>query len=195
VVPAVTRDHRAGGEPAAEHDGRAAGEQRRTRPAQRLRELQDTGIVAADREPGRREVWYRLTPAGADLGPVIDALSWWGLQHAWRRPQAGEPLHAEHQLRSAIRAIDLATDDHAPARWHFRLDGADYLAESDGHHWSLTAKAPPAPADVTVTATTQALTALIFAGSDAGVDITGETEPVQRFRRLISTMATVVHPV
>jgi DNA-binding HxlR family transcriptional regulator len=163
--------------------------------SQRLRELQDTGIVAADREPGRREVWYRLTPAGADLGPVIDGLSWWGLRHAWRRPQTGEPLHAEHLLRSAIRAIDLATDDHEPACWHFRLDGADYLAESDGQQWSLAAKAPPAPADVTVTATTASLTSLIFAGSDAGIDITGETEPVQRFRRLISTMATVVHSV
>ena len=55
--------------------------------------------------------------------------------------------------------------------------------------------APPARADVTITATTQALTALIFAGSDTGIDITGKTEPVQRFRHLISAMATVVHPV
>ena len=163
--------------------------------SQRLRELQDAGIVAADREPGRREVWYHLTPAGADLGPVIDGLSWWGLRHAWRRPQPGEPLHAEHLLRSAIRAIDLAAGDDEPARWHFRLDGADYLAESDGQQWSLAAKAPSGPADVTITATTQALTGFIFAGSDDGNDITGETEPVQRFRRLISTMATVVHPV
>jgi DNA-binding HxlR family transcriptional regulator len=171
--------------------------------SQRLRELEDTGIVAADREPGRREVWYRLTPAGADLGPVIDALNWWGLRHAWRRPQDGEPLHAEHLLRSVTQAIDLAAGDHEPARWHFRLDGADYLAESDGHQWSLTAGspppltagAPPAPADVTITATTRALAALIFAGSDTGVDITGDTGAVQRFRRLIGTMATVVEPV
>jgi DNA-binding HxlR family transcriptional regulator len=162
--------------------------------SQRLRELEHTGIVTADREPGRREVWYRLTPAGADLRPVIDALSWWGLRHAWRWPQAGEPLHAEHLLRAATQAIDLATDDHEPARWHFRLDGADYLAESDGHHWSLTAKAPPAPADVTITATTQALAAFIFAQPDPGIDITGETGPVQRFRHLISTLATVAHP-
>jgi DNA-binding HxlR family transcriptional regulator len=163
--------------------------------SQRLRELQDAGIVAADREPGRREVWYRLTPAGADLGPVIDELSWWGLRHAWRRPQPGEPLHAEHLLRSAIRAIDLAAGDYEPVRWHFRLDGADYLAESDGQRWSLAAGAPPARADVTITGTAQALTSLIFAGSDVGIDITGETEPVERFRRLISTMAAVVHPV
>ena len=163
--------------------------------SQRLRELQDTGIVTADREPGRREVWYRLTPAGADLGPVIDTLNWWGLRHAWRWPLPGEPLHAEHLLRAAIQAIDLATGDHEPARWYFRLDGADYLAESDGHQWSLAAGAPPARADVTITATTQALTALIFAGSDAGIDITGKPRAVERFRRLISTMATVVHPV
>ena len=162
--------------------------------SQRLRELEGAGIVAADRQPGRREVWYRLTAAGADLGPVIDALGQWGLQHAWRWPQAGEPLHGEHLLRSVTQAIDLAAGDHEPARWHFRLDGADYLVENDGRQWSLTAKTPTAPVNVTITATTQALTALIFAGSDTGIEITGETGPVQRFRRLISTMATVVQP-
>ena len=174
---------------------------------QRLRELEEAGIVAVDREPGRREVWYRLTPAGADLGPVVDALSWWGLRHAWRRPEPGEPLHTEHLLRSVARAIDHASGDREPARWHFRLDGADYLIESDGRQWSLTAKAPSAPADVTITGSRQALTALIFAGPDrdpdvadfditgldiAGLDISGEPGPVQRFRRLIGTIATVV---
>jgi DNA-binding HxlR family transcriptional regulator len=163
--------------------------------SQRLRELEDAGIVAVDREPGRREVWYRLTPAGADLEPVIDALGWWGLRHAWRRPQAGEPLHAEHLLRSVVRAIDLAAGDHEPARWQFRLDGADYVAESDGRHWSLSDGTAPAPADVTITGTARALTALIFAGSDVEIDITGETGAVQRFRRLLGTMATVVQPV
>src|ERR1700760_2860977 len=51
---------------------------------QRRRERKDDAIAAAAREPGRREVWYRLTPVGADLGPVIDSLNWWGLRHAWR---------------------------------------------------------------------------------------------------------------
>ena len=118
-----------------------------------------------------------------------------GLQHAWSLPLPGEPLHAEHLLRSATQAIDLAAGNPEPARWHFRLDGADYLVESDGRQWSLTAGAPPARADVTITGTTQALTALIFAGSDTSIDITGETRPVRRFRQLISTMATVVQPV
>jgi DNA-binding HxlR family transcriptional regulator len=160
----------------------------------RLRELEEDAIVTVDREPGRREVWYRLTPAGADLAPVVEQLSWWGLRHAWRFPRDGEPLHAEHLLRSAIQAIDLAADDRQPARWHFRLDGADYLGQSDGRQWSLAAGAPSAPADVTITGATRSLAVLIFTGSDAGLDITGETAAVQRFRRLISTLATVVQP-
>ena len=159
--------------------------------SQRLHELEDTGIVTADREPGRREVWYRLTPAGAELAPVIGTLNWWGLRHAWRWPQAGEPLHAEHLLRAAIQAINHAADDYAPARWHFHIDGSDYLAESDGHHWLLTAGAPHGPADVTITATTGSLAALIVARSDHDVDITGDPAHVQRFRRLISTMSAV----
>jgi DNA-binding HxlR family transcriptional regulator len=160
--------------------------------SQRLSELDGAGIVAVDREPGRREVWYSLTPAGADLRPVLDSLNWWGLRHAWRFPREGEPLHAEHLLRSAIQAINHAADDYAPARWHFHIDGSDYLAESDGHHWLLTAQAPAGPADVTITATTGSLAALIVAGSDHDVDITGDPAHVQRFRRLISTMSAVV---
>jgi DNA-binding HxlR family transcriptional regulator len=165
--------------------------------SQRLRELEDAGIVAADREPGRREVFYRLTPAGANLEPVIDALGWWGLRHEWRWPRAGEPLHAEHLLRTVTQAIERTADDHEPARWHFRLDGADYLVESDGRQWSLTAGGPPARADVTIIATTQALAAFIFARPDLDLDldITGDTELVRRFRQLIRTVATIVPPV
>jgi DNA-binding HxlR family transcriptional regulator len=162
--------------------------------SQRLRELDDAGIVAADREPGRREVWYRLTPMGADLQPVLDALGWWGLRHAWRWPQDGEPLHAEHLLRAVTQAIDHGGDNHGPARWHFRVDGADYLIESDGHRWSLSTAAPPPPADVTITATTQALAAFIFGRPDTGIDIAGEAEPVRRFRELIGTLADLVLP-
>jgi DNA-binding HxlR family transcriptional regulator len=167
--------------------------------SQRLRELEDDGIVAADREPGRREVRYRLTPAGAGLGPVIEALNWWGLRHAWRWPQPGEPLHGEHLLRTAVQAIDLVAGDHEPARWHLRLDQADYLVECDGQRWTVAAGIAPARADVMITATTGALAAFIFAGPDAagpgaGIDITGEAGPAARFQRLITTLAAVVPP-
>jgi DNA-binding HxlR family transcriptional regulator len=160
--------------------------------SQRLSELDGAGIVATDREPGRREVWYSLTPAGADLRPVIDSLGWWGLRYAWRLPREGEPLHAEHLLRSAIQAINHAAGDNAPARWHFHIDGSDYLAESDGQRWLLTTPAPPGPADVTISATTGALAALIVGGSDHDVTITGDPAHVRRFRHLIAAMSGVV---
>jgi ethanolamine ammonia-lyase large subunit len=53
---------------------------------------------------------------------------------------------------------------------------------------------PSAPADVTITVTTQALTGLVFGRPDAGAGITGETRAVQRFRELIRTLADVVQP-
>jgi len=157
--------------------------------SQRLRELEEAGLVAVDREPGRREVWYQLTPAGADLGPVIEGLNWWGLRHAWRWPRDGEPLHAEHLLRCVIQAVDLAAGEHRAACWHFRLDGADYLAESDGSRWSLSAGPVAGPTDVTVTGTTWALAEYIFTGSDGGVDVAGESSAVQRFRKVVGAMA------
>lgn len=187
----VIRDLRTGEKRFTDLVGRLGGITPKTL-TQRLRDLEEAGIVAADREPGRREVWYRLTPAGADLGPVIDALGWWGLRHAWRWPEPDEQLHAEHLLGSVTRAISRTADDHEPACWHFRLDGADYLIESDGHGWSLAAKAPSVPADVTITGTRQALAALIFGDPDADLDITGEPGPVRRFRKLIPAMAAVV---
>jgi hypothetical protein len=48
---------------------------------------------------------------------------------------------------------------------------------------------------VTITASTQGLTAFLFAGTDTGIDLTGETGAVQRFRWLIRTLASVVAPV
>src|SRR4029079_11982712 len=47
----------------------------------RQRDLEADGLVGADREAGRREVWYRLPPAGEDLQPVLDELLLWGLRN------------------------------------------------------------------------------------------------------------------
>jgi DNA-binding HxlR family transcriptional regulator len=162
---------------------------------QRLRELTDVGAVSADREPGRREVRYRLTEAGQELGPVVDALNWWGLQHAWRWPQPGEPLHVEHLLRAVTQAIDNTTDDRQPTRWHLGFPNDDYLVECDGHRWSLTTTDPQVRADVTVTATVEAFTQYLFAptgASELDIDITGDTKAVQRFKQLIRTITNVV---
>src|SRR5262249_16009815 len=58
----------------------------------RLAALEAEGVVQRE-EAGQREVWYRLTPKGQALEPVIDALLVWGIDHAlgWARP--GEAIH------------------------------------------------------------------------------------------------------
>jgi len=159
---------------------------------QRLHELEEAGIVEADREPGRREVWYRLTATGSELAPIIDALGLWGLRHAWRRPRPGEPLHGEHLIRAIVQAIDFAADDRDAAHWRFNLDGRDYFVESDGGHWSYTTEAPDVRPEVTVTGTASGLARFVLAGIDTEVTVEGESAAVKRFRNLAGTIATVV---
>ncbi|GII52705.1 transcriptional regulator [Planotetraspora thailandica] len=163
--------------------------------SQRLHELTDVGIVAVDREPGRREVRYRLTTAGSELGPVVDALNLWGLRHAWRPPQPGEPLHVEHLLAAITQAIEHTTDDREPARWHFRFPDDDYLVECDGRQWTLTATSPRSRPDLTVTTTTDAFVQFVFSQPDRPepkIDIDGDQPAVRRFVRLISTFTDII---
>src|SRR5213594_3884119 len=54
----------------------------------RLRTLEVQGIIERE-AANQREVWYRLTPKGQALAPVIDALLVWGLDHAVGPPRPG----------------------------------------------------------------------------------------------------------
>jgi DNA-binding HxlR family transcriptional regulator len=158
---------------------------------QRLRELEDAGIVAVERTPGRREVFYRLTPSGAELAPAIRALTGWGLRHASRPPRPGEPIHPEHVLGAITQFLDRSTDNHAPARWHFRFHGdGDYLIESDGEGWSLASTGPPDEPDVTVITDRYAWLRFVFDPAidrepELGVDIAGDPRAITRFERLL----------
>jgi DNA-binding HxlR family transcriptional regulator len=62
-----------------------------TRLSNRLRELEAAGIVAREPRSQGREVWYRLTEAGIELAPVVDALASWGIEHAREPPRSDEP--------------------------------------------------------------------------------------------------------
>jgi DNA-binding HxlR family transcriptional regulator len=46
--------------------------------ARRLRGLEDAGVIAKQRTPGKRGHRYTLTPAGQEFRPVIEALGRWG---------------------------------------------------------------------------------------------------------------------
>jgi DNA-binding HxlR family transcriptional regulator len=56
----------------------------------RLRRLQQAGIVKRQVEPSRRKTSYQITQAGQELRPVIEALLVWGAKWAFGEPTAEE---------------------------------------------------------------------------------------------------------
>src|SRR5262249_48361211 len=75
----------------------------------RLRDLEAAGVVERDEESGRREVWYRLSPAGQELRPVIEALLVWGIDHA-AGPAPGGRVDPQRAARATATLVD-----HPPA--------------------------------------------------------------------------------
>jgi DNA-binding HxlR family transcriptional regulator len=161
---------------------------------QRLRELEDVGIVEADRQPGRREVRYRLTPAGEDLGPEIESMFLWGLRHAARPPLPGEAVHAEHLLSALRIVLDQAPSPRRSVVWHldFVDAGAYTLRYADGG-WTLVQGIDQAVTpDVAVTTNTEAWTRFLMTLPEdrptdpPGLDLVGSAREIDRFLRQLA---------
>jgi DNA-binding HxlR family transcriptional regulator len=128
-----------------------------TRLTGRLRQLEAAGVVV--REPPRtgREVWYRLTDAGRELGPAIDAFTLWGIEHAREPPLPGEPVHPVPVMIGTKAWLNRHADP--PTRsvaWVWRFPGDDhYTLRSEGGTWEL-ARGQAEAATVTVQTTPEA---------------------------------------
>ncbi len=114
----------------------------------RLRDLESAGIIERDSEAGRREVWYRLTPKGRELAPVIEALSVWGIEHAMPPPRPGEPVHPGQPTAGVVAMLNqrsVRLPD--PVTWVVRFTtDRTYIIGFDGELWSVR-RADGAPAD------------------------------------------------
>jgi DNA-binding HxlR family transcriptional regulator len=158
---------------------------------QRLRDLEKGGLVDVDREPGRREVWYRLTPAGQDLLPALDELMVWALRHIAEPPRPGELAHPEHLLWALQVQLEREEVQAGPLRWLVRLvDDGSYVIRSDGHNWTFQPGEVDEP-DVLVTATKHAF-AKFLAGFPSmrspeapDIQITGTKRAIRVFLRAI----------
>ncbi len=160
---------------------------------QRLRELTEDGIVEVDREPGRREVWYRLTPAGAELGPAVASLTLWGLRHAGRPPLPGEAVHPEHLLQAVRLVLSRTPPPTDRPTWQFIFaDDGEYTLGFDGQAWIVDPQPPDGPADLLVRTTTPAWTQFLLTtpdrrhAADQGVDLQGSPTDVRRFAELLA---------
>jgi DNA-binding HxlR family transcriptional regulator len=103
----------------------------------RLRALEADGVVKRE-AASEREVWYRLTPKGEALAPVIDALLIWGLDHALGPPRPGEAIHPGRAIDGVVRYLERRRVRVAhPVAWTVRFgDDRSYTIRFDGQHWS-----------------------------------------------------------
>jgi DNA-binding HxlR family transcriptional regulator len=104
----------------------------------RLRELEQAKIVERERQSDRREVWYRLTPSGQDLRPVVEALSDWGLQYAMCPPRPGEVVRPDRVLRTLTDSFNKRGWKIAkPVHWLFNfMPGSSFTVSFDGNRWA-----------------------------------------------------------
>jgi DNA-binding HxlR family transcriptional regulator len=118
----------------------------------RLRRLEKDGVVEREKRRDRREVWYKLTPAGYDLRPVVEALWAWGLRYAMGPPRPGEVVRPESAVGTLTASLNKRGRKLSqPATWllHF-TPGGYYSLSYDGDHWSAREGKGENP-DVTVT--------------------------------------------
>ncbi|HET8944592.1 MAG TPA: helix-turn-helix domain-containing protein [Dehalococcoidia bacterium] len=161
---------------------------------QRLRDLEEAGIVDRDSAPGRREVWYRLTAKGRDLGPVVAALAVWGLEHAMRRPLPGETVHPELMAQGITAYMNAKrVRPSAPVTWEFRFEGgAPQRLRFDGERWLVVADVS---VDVTMDTTVEGWMGFVYAPPEertraaAGLRIAGDPGKVREFLTLIAAVA------
>ena len=115
----------------------------------RLRALEANAIIARE-VASEREGWYRLTPKGEALAPVIDALVVWGMDHALGQPRADEVIHPGRAIDATVRYLDHRHVRAArPTAWVIRFgDDRSYTIRFDGARWSR--QRGDAPSDVTV---------------------------------------------
>jgi DNA-binding HxlR family transcriptional regulator len=165
---------------------------------QRLRDLEADGLVEVDRVPGRREVWYRLSPAGEDLQPALEELLLWGMRHVAEPPGPDEPVHPEHVLRALQLQLQQEGVDAGSVRWAVRTPGTeDYILIGDGTRWDLRIDAPGGRTpDVTISATRSVLarfltTPELRSPHSDDVEIDGKPAAVSAFLKAIEVFPPV----
>jgi DNA-binding HxlR family transcriptional regulator len=109
-----------------------------TRLTNRLRQLEAAGVVTREPPSRGREVWYRLTQAGLELEPVVDALTLWGMNHALGY-RVDEPVHpAPLMIGTKVFLAGHAGRLARPVTWVWRFPGDDgYTIRYADGAWTL----------------------------------------------------------
>jgi DNA-binding HxlR family transcriptional regulator len=162
----------------------------------RLRELEASGVIDRDEEEGRREVWYRLAPAGEALRPVIEELLIWGVEYA-PLPGPGDTVNPRRGANSTVAILNRRTVKPAqPTTWALRLsnEGTPSI-RFNGERWSRVPEGDPASVDLTIETDPSTWISLLRSHNDdrdaylRQVRLTGDSAHTEEFVRLLSAHA------
>ncbi len=129
--------------------------------SQRLRELEDAGVVARRQlPPPAAAAVYELTPWGRELEPVLLALGRWGSRAT---PVPRGDLSVDALMIALETTFDGAAADGLKAHLALRL-GADRFSLSVARRQLRVARADPTDADATLETDAATLRRLVFGG-------------------------------
>src|SRR4249920_3036518 len=154
----------------------------------RLRQLEASGVVTREQTGRGREVRYGLTEAGSDLGPVVDALTLWGTEHALESPRGGEPVYPIPTMIGTKAWLGRHATPPHPVSWVWRFHADDaYTLSFDEGVWALSRGAAEA-ADVIVDATPEAWARVLTTprasrGFGNGVRLVGTSNAIKVFTK------------
>jgi DNA-binding HxlR family transcriptional regulator len=123
---------------------------------QRLRMLEESGIVQRDQQQGRKQIWYQLTQAGSDLAPIMEDLAVWGLRHAMRPPEPDDLINPDSMMGNFVRMLNKRGKCLPKnASWLIRFPRASYIVSFEEDIWK-ECKGEKPDADVTIRTTPEA---------------------------------------
>jgi DNA-binding HxlR family transcriptional regulator len=167
----------------------------------RLRELEEAGVVEREQRQDRREVWYKLTPAGQELRPVVEALWSWGLRYAMRPPLPGEVVHPELAVGTLTASLNNRSRKLSQlTNWLFNFTiGDPYTLSYNGKRWSAREGEVENP-DVTVVTSPEAWATFLAVKREERnrlvqtMKIDGTSERVKEFLHTFGVRDEMVQP-
>jgi DNA-binding HxlR family transcriptional regulator len=162
--------------------------------ADRLRKLERSDIIARQSGPTGRTIRYRLTPAGRDLQPVLDAIGEWGATWAFTEPRP-EELDPDLLMMWIARRVDHT--QLPPTRTVVQFD----LREPTKRYWlvlepaevSICLQAPGFEPHLTVRADTAAMYRVYLGQTDLATAVQGGTVTItgpEHLRRALTRWFT-----
>jgi DNA-binding HxlR family transcriptional regulator len=160
----------------------------------RLQELEGAGIVERQ-AANQRQVWYRLTPKGHALAPVVEALVVWGVQYAAEAPRPGEAISPGRATAGFLTYLNRrSVRVPRPVTWVVRFpDGRGHTIRFDGARWSR--QSGEAPADVVVESQPEAWVGFLTGAPEerrrwlAETRVEGASERIEEFMRTLGRQA------